>query len=176
MKRPPAQVNLVNGLRRALSTRELEAVIAHEIGHIRHSDMSTNMHAAIAIAGLGGLYEMGRMLERDDKDEKSLGLSFMVGGAAARAYTGRGRLHGRLRRGRVERVLPDPPGPGGARLVGRPAGAPLRRPRGTVAHGVGARDPGHADVGAASGDGSSAAMTLFKLFALRRQRGTPRRN
>jgi heat shock protein HtpX len=88
---------VTSGIRRALSTRELEAVIAHEIGHIRHSDMCTNMHAAIAIAGLGGLYEMGRVLsdnrnegatrdDDDDKDHLPLGLTLMVGGAAARAF------------------------------------------------------------------------------------------
>jgi heat shock protein HtpX len=89
-----ATVAVTSGLRRALSTRELAAVIAHEMGHIRHSDMSTNMHAAIAIAGLGGLYEMGRMLhvqrddndsDDDDADGKSLGLTLMVGGATTRA-------------------------------------------------------------------------------------------
>ena len=34
---------VTSGLRKALSKKELEAVIAHEIGHIRHSDMSTNV-------------------------------------------------------------------------------------------------------------------------------------
>jgi len=88
-----ATVAVTSGIRRALTDRELEAVIAHEIGHIRHSDMRTNMHVAVAIAGLGGLYEMGNMLLRserdgDDKDEEGsmagLGLALMVGGAAAR--------------------------------------------------------------------------------------------
>jgi len=86
---------VTSGIRRALSTSELEAVIAHELGHIRHSDMSTNMHAAIAIAGLGGLYEMGRILldgarfSKSDVDGEgggaaSLGFTLMVGGAATR--------------------------------------------------------------------------------------------
>merc|ERR1719316_2670089 len=91
--RGDATVAVTSGLRRALSERELEAVIAHEIGHIRHSDMSTSMHVAIAIAGLGGLYEMGRLLQRTDAkseqsekdDAQSLGLALMVGGAATRA-------------------------------------------------------------------------------------------
>ena len=83
---------MTSGIRSALSARELEAVLAHEIGHIRHSDMSTNMHAAIAVAGLGGIYELGRMLtysdrDRDSDDEggtASLALLLMVGGAATR--------------------------------------------------------------------------------------------
>lgn len=91
--RGDATVAVTSGIRRALSTRELEAVIAHEIGHIRHKDMSTNMHAAVAIAGLGGLYELGNMLLRSDSGDKddgdeggaaSLGLALMVGGIATR--------------------------------------------------------------------------------------------
>merc|ERR1719359_286502 len=54
------------------------------------------MHAAIAVAGLGGIYELGRMLmdsqryrERDSNDEDegsaaSLAFLLMVGGAATR--------------------------------------------------------------------------------------------
>jgi len=96
--RGDATVAVTSGLRRALSTRELEAVIAHEIGHIRHKDMSTNMHAAVAIAGLGGLYELGRMLcgslqrsdggDSDDEEGSaaSLGLALMAGGIATRIF------------------------------------------------------------------------------------------
>jgi len=91
-----ATVAVTSGIRRALSRRELEAVIAHEIGHIRHKDMSTNMHAAVAIAGLGGLYELGNMLLRSDgaQDRNNdtdgeggvagLGLALMAGGIATR--------------------------------------------------------------------------------------------
>merc|ERR1712118_366322 len=39
--RKDATVAVTSGLRKALNKKELEAVIAHEIGHIRHSDMST---------------------------------------------------------------------------------------------------------------------------------------
>ena len=54
--------------------------------------MSTNMHAAIAVAGLGGIYELGRMLSYSDRDRDSddeggatsLALLLMVGGAATR--------------------------------------------------------------------------------------------
>lgn len=94
--RGDATVAVTSGIRSALSTRELEAVIAHEIGHIRHSDMTTNMHAAVVIAGLGGLYELGRFLlesesnsevERGNDDEggaASVGLMLMLGGIATR--------------------------------------------------------------------------------------------
>lgn len=97
-----ATVAVTSGLRRRLNDKELEAVIAHEIGHIRHSDMRTNMHVAVAIAGLGGIYEMGKLLvrvgdkdsgekrrEKDKSEDDSggvaaLGLGLMVGGVAAR--------------------------------------------------------------------------------------------
>merc|ERR1719231_1804876 len=68
-----ATVAVTSGLRDALSKKELEAVIAHEIGHIRHSDMSTNMHLAVATAGLGGVYEAGRLLSRYSSESKSGG-------------------------------------------------------------------------------------------------------
>lgn len=94
-----ATVTVTSGLRRTLNEKELEAVIAHEIGHIRHSDMRTNMHVAIAIAGLGGIYEIGRFLiesERganresstnDDDDSGSslpLGMALMTAGITSR--------------------------------------------------------------------------------------------
>merc|ERR1719231_1872999 len=92
-----ATVAVTSGLRDALSKKELEAVIAHEIGHIRHSDMSTNMHLAVATAGLGGVYEAGRLLSRYSSESKSsgsksksksesneAGLMLMAGGATAR--------------------------------------------------------------------------------------------
>jgi len=80
-----------------MTDKELEAVIAHEIGHIRHSDMFTNMHVAVAIAGLGGIYEIGKAIasydrgydDDDDDDEDSgslatLGLAMMAGGMVMR--------------------------------------------------------------------------------------------
>merc|ERR1719164_221181 len=85
-----ATVAITSGLRRTLSNSELEAVIAHEIGHIRHSDMRTSMHLAVAIAGLGGIFELGRIIARSDRDDDdessaaSLGFAMMLGGVAAR--------------------------------------------------------------------------------------------
>lgn len=88
-------VAVTSGLRKMLSRKELEAVIAHEIGHIRHKDMRTNMHVAVAIAGLGGVYEAGRFIMRSNSDSNkskkkdedssaSAGTILMVGGLATR--------------------------------------------------------------------------------------------
>jgi len=98
-------VAVTSGLRKALNREELEAVLAHEIGHISHKDMSTNLHIAAAIAGLGGVYEIGKFLartgggesrssssssssrERKESDGASLattGYVLMAGGAASR--------------------------------------------------------------------------------------------
>ena len=94
-----ATVAVTSGLRSQLTDAELEAIIAHEIGHIRHSDMQANMHMAVAIAGLGGIYEYGRFLvnleedyqrgktDEDEDDRSSLlpmGCGLMIGGATAR--------------------------------------------------------------------------------------------
>merc|ERR1719171_1856454 len=60
--------------------------------------MITNMHAAVAIAGLGGLYELGHMMLRSQQYARdseggedgeggsaaSLGLALMAGGIATR--------------------------------------------------------------------------------------------
>merc|ERR1712137_698196 len=91
-----ATVAITSGLRQTLTNAELEAVIAHEIGHIRHNDMQTNMHVAVTIAGLGGIYEIGRFLARTESSKKKdedddsgstvpLGWAMMVGGVALRA-------------------------------------------------------------------------------------------
>merc|ERR1711988_105462 len=66
-----ATVAVTSGLRRTLSGPELEAVIAHEMGHIFHSDMATSMHVAVAIAGLGGIYELGRILARSETERRA---------------------------------------------------------------------------------------------------------
>ena len=55
---------------RPLAEFVLGAVIAHEIGHIRHADMRTSMHVAIAIAGIGGVYEIGRALVKSAGKKK----------------------------------------------------------------------------------------------------------
>ena len=94
-------VAVTSGLRGALTTRELQAVLAHEMGHLRHNDVARNMHVAVAAAGLGGIYKAGRILldaslrsdKKESKSEKdknegggaALGLALMAGGLGAQA-------------------------------------------------------------------------------------------
>lgn len=95
LRRSDQTVAVTRGLRQALTDRELKAVIAHEMGHFRSSHVAQNMHTAVAVAGLGGVYQYGRMLLREPrqkskskkKDEGStvaLGIALMVAGSAAR--------------------------------------------------------------------------------------------
>jgi len=86
-------VAVTSGLRRALTTTELKAVVAHELGHIRAHDVSRNMHLAAVVAGLGGVYEAGRIMlkrpkKKSGKSEKGdgavVGLTLVVGGLAAK--------------------------------------------------------------------------------------------
>ena len=93
-------VAVTSGLRGALTTRELQAVLAHEMGHLRHNDVARNMHVAVAAAGLGGIHKAGRILldaslsdkkeSKGDKDKNegggaALGLALMAGGLGAQA-------------------------------------------------------------------------------------------
>jgi heat shock protein HtpX len=88
-------VAVTSGLRRLLSTQELKAVLAHEMGHLRHKDVAKNMHVAVAVAGLGGLYEAGRILlnsrsDRDSDDDSEggtagLGMALMGLGLGSQA-------------------------------------------------------------------------------------------
>ena len=78
-------VAVTTGLREILSADELKAVLAHEMGHLRHRDVMRNIHIAAATAGLGGIYQLGRGImdaemenekrkrksKKDDKDESS---------------------------------------------------------------------------------------------------------
>ncbi|KAG8468301.1 hypothetical protein KFE25_013384 [Diacronema lutheri] len=66
-------VAVTSGLVDALSEAELKAVLAHEMGHLKHGDVSRNMHVAIAAAGLGGVYSAGQALltrAHEIEDEK----------------------------------------------------------------------------------------------------------
>lgn len=86
-------VALTTGLRRALYTNELKAVIAHEMGHIAARDVRKNMHLAATVAGLGGLYQAGRIFLRSKQSEKKkdkednrviVGLGLMCAGVVAK--------------------------------------------------------------------------------------------
>ena len=48
-----ATVAVTDGLTSILTDDELRAVLAHEMGHVRHDDVQRNMHVAIAAIGLG---------------------------------------------------------------------------------------------------------------------------
>lgn len=95
----PTAVAVTTGLRAILSEDELSAVLAHEMGHLAHHDVARNMHVAIASAGLGGIFEAGRILVKSSsrgreerkrsssksKDDDSggaatVGLGLMAGG------------------------------------------------------------------------------------------------
>ena len=93
-----ATVAVTKGLVDLLSARELKAVLAHEMGHLKNLDVNRNMHIALATVGLGGIYEAGRYLldvgtsrdrsKKKDKDEgggsvAGLGLAMMGAGLAS---------------------------------------------------------------------------------------------
>lgn len=61
-------VGVTAGLVDSLSTDELRAVLAHEMGHLKHRDVARNTHVAIAAAGLGGVYHAGQQLLRRAKE------------------------------------------------------------------------------------------------------------
>lgn len=65
-------VAVTEGLLASLNEKETKAVLAHEMGHIRHRDVGRNIHVAVAAAGLGGVYTAGRWLwESDRRDSRS---------------------------------------------------------------------------------------------------------
>jgi len=94
-----ASVTVTTGLREILTDAELSAVLAHEMGHLRHRDVVRNMHVAAAAAGLGGIYEVGRSILESDRCSKktkkkskdgegsgaAVGLGLMAAGLATQA-------------------------------------------------------------------------------------------
>merc|ERR1719498_487266 len=62
-------VAVTSGLRSALTNDELKAVLAHEMGHLQSNDVVRNMHVAVATAGFGGVYNMGRWLLDSSQSE-----------------------------------------------------------------------------------------------------------
>merc|ERR1719267_284469 len=82
-------VAVTSGLREILNDDELGAVLAHEMGHLRHRDVVRNMHVAAAAAGLGGIYQIGRIFldsstrtrnkrSKKDKDDEGGGAALGV--------------------------------------------------------------------------------------------------
>merc|ERR1719160_1511904 len=73
------------GLLDLLTPRELRAVLAHEIGHVRNRDMARSLFSGCMVAGLGFAMTIGDMLmqgerrdrrrkkSKDDKGDSSLG-------------------------------------------------------------------------------------------------------
>jgi Zn-dependent protease with chaperone function len=93
-------VAVTSGLEHMLTANELKAVLAHEMGHLRHHDVSKNMQIAVATAGIGGVYQAGRYMfdisgredssrsKKEDKDGGSLagvGLGLMAAGMGTQA-------------------------------------------------------------------------------------------
>merc|ERR1719331_2552499 len=94
-------VAVTTGLLDLLTPRELRAVLAHEIGHVRNRDMARSLGAGCMVAGLGFAMTIGDMLmqgerrdrrrkksKKDDKDDGglgSLGLILYVFGAITQA-------------------------------------------------------------------------------------------
>jgi len=54
-------VCVTQGLLRILSRKELAAVLAHEIAHIRNGDMVRGMHMCVMVAGFSSVLQMGYM-------------------------------------------------------------------------------------------------------------------
>lgn len=64
-------VAVTSGLRKLLTPAELSAVLAHEMGHIKHRDVGRNMHLLIVTAGLSGIFETGRILLDSERTSES---------------------------------------------------------------------------------------------------------
>merc|ERR1712230_351412 len=93
-------VAVTTGLLDLLAPRELRAVLAHEIGHVRNLDMARSLGAGCMVAGLGfamtwgdyllqsDRHERRRKKSKDDKGDSSLGalgLILYVSGAITQA-------------------------------------------------------------------------------------------
>jgi Zn-dependent protease with chaperone function len=82
-------VAVTSGLERMLTPDEMKAVLAHEMGHLRHHDVNKNMQIALATAGMAGVYQAGKLItdmvcesDRDRRrsgDDKDEGDSALLG-------------------------------------------------------------------------------------------------
>jgi len=77
-----AVVAVTTGLLNSLSQRELEAVLAHELSHVKHRDMLTGTIAATAAGAITMLASMGRWAMilggRNDDDEGGGGIGGLL--------------------------------------------------------------------------------------------------
>jgi len=110
-------VAVTSGLVDALDKRELEAVVAHEISHIKHNDVGRAVQQAAMLSGLTAAFRAGRhvMQEKSNDSKKSAGA----------AVAGRVEGVAMPRHASIEGA--PPPGRRGRRAVdGRGRAAPAR--------------------------------------------------
>ena len=82
-------VAVTTGLLDLLTPRELRAVLAHEIGHVRNRDMARSLFSGCMVAGLGFAMTIGDMLiqsDRRDRRRKKSKDDKGDGGRSARAH------------------------------------------------------------------------------------------
>merc|ERR1711977_717618 len=63
-------VAVTTGLLDLLSPRELRAVLAHEIGHVRNRDMARALFSGCMVAGLGFAMTIGDMLMQGERRDR----------------------------------------------------------------------------------------------------------
>jgi heat shock protein HtpX len=63
-------VAVTTGLLELLSPRELRAVLAHEIGHVRNRDMARSLGAGCMVAGLGFAMTIGDYLVQSERSDR----------------------------------------------------------------------------------------------------------
>ncbi|NND89293.1 MAG: M48 family metalloprotease [Granulosicoccus sp.] len=99
-------VVVTQGALDAFDRDELQAVIAHEFGHIRNGDLPLNMRLLIAMGGLMAIDEVGRLLVGDppaDQEDRVLLHPGVMVGYLLRAIGSIGVLAGQLIRSAFSR-------------------------------------------------------------------------
>jgi len=81
-------VAVTSGLVDLLTADEVQAVVAHEVGHVRNQDMGRSLQSAAMLGGLGAIMTVGDLLTRfnrpvyyDDDDSDSGASLFAIGTA-----------------------------------------------------------------------------------------------
>lgn len=62
-------VAVTSGLVDLLTADEVQAVVAHEVGHVRNKDMGRSLQTAAMLGGLGALMSVGDLLTRFDRPD-----------------------------------------------------------------------------------------------------------